>query len=250
MSMTQPTPPVQETEEHLENLARLHRMSRTAGLGTTDYAAINVPAVITAVLGAASILALFDTIFLIIPVIGLLIGMISLRQIGKSGGTQTGYGIAGLGLSACLFFSAFTGFKLYQARIQYQTDVEALTALVRSFGDKIAAEDYPQAYQLLDARFRDRVSRDQFEQFFQEKMKPYVGKMLRMESNGHFFIDVAADDPSIRMAQGICIVDLEKNPGGEPFRVDVTFRYAAGEWKVFNIAAWFPVQQPSVPTGS
>lgn len=241
--MTQPTQPAPETEAHLDNLARLHRMSRTAGLGTTDYAAVNVAAVMTAVLGAASLLALFTPFFLVIPLAGLVVGIIALKQIKASGGTQTGLIIAILGLAACLAFSAFTGLKAYNAYAQIQSDKATLAVLVQSFGQKLAAEDYPGAYALLDARFRDRVSQAKFEQFFREQMHPYVGKLTSMESNGHFFVDEAADDPSIRMAQGISLVNVEKNPGGQPLRVDLTFRHAAEEWKVFNIAAWFPAQQ-------
>jgi hypothetical protein len=247
--MNQTTPSAPETEAHLDKLARLHRMSRTAGLGTTDYAAVNVAAVMTAVLGAASLLALFTPFFLVIPVAGLVVGIIALRQIKASGGTQTGLIIAILGLAACVAFSAFTGLKAYNAYAQTQSDKATLTTLVKSFGDKLSAEDYAGAHALLDARFQDRVPQAKFEQFFREQMQPYVGKMTGMQSNGHFFVDEAADDPSIRMAQGISLVSVEKNPGGQPLRVDLTFRHAADEWKIFDIASWFPVPQQGGPGG-
>ncbi len=241
--MTQPTPPAPEPEAHLDNLSRLHRMSRTAGLGTTDYAAVNVAAVITAVLGAASLLALFTPFFLVIPVAGLVVGIIALKQIRASGGTQTGLLIAILGLAACFAFSAFTGVKAYNAHLQRQTDEQTLKTLIQTFGKKLAAEDYAGAYAMFDGRFKDRVPQAKFDQFFEEQMKPYVGKMTGMESNGIFVIEEAADDASIRMAQGISLVNVEKNPGGAPMRIDIVFRHAADDWKIFNIEAWFPAQR-------
>src|SRR5436309_10235622 len=79
-------------------LAHLHKMSTTAGLGTTEYVAINPLAVATVFLGAASALALLDHTLLAIPVLAVVCAIVALRQVIRSGGTQTGRGIAVLGL--------------------------------------------------------------------------------------------------------------------------------------------------------
>src|SRR5687767_9055265 len=68
-------------------LAKLHRMSRTAGLGTQDYVAINVAAVVSALLGLASVLALVTSLLLVIPVAGVICGLVALYQIKDSNGT-------------------------------------------------------------------------------------------------------------------------------------------------------------------
>src|SRR5437868_14846013 len=86
-------------------LAHLHKMSTTAGLGTTEYVAINPLAVATVFLGLASALALLDNTLLAVPVLALIFAVAALRQIIKSGGTQTGRGLAILGLLLAVGFS-------------------------------------------------------------------------------------------------------------------------------------------------
>ncbi len=239
-----PETPTPSTEPHLDNLARLHRMSRTAGLGSTEYAAVNVAAVVTAVLGAASLLALVTPFFLIIPLAGVVIGIIALRQLKLSAGTQTGFTVAVLGLVACVVFSAYTGYKAYAAVEREKTDKAQLTTLVDSLGQTLAAGDYQKAYAMFDARFRERVTYPQFERFFVETAKPYIGSLVSMKSNGYFAIESAADDVSIRRAMGTAIVEFEKNPGGQPLRVDVVFRFAADQWQLFDLTQWFPAETP------
>lgn len=243
MSQSPETTPA-STDPQLDNLARLHRMSRTAGLGSTEYAAVNVAAVVTAVLGAASLLALVTPILLIIPLAGVVVGIIALRQLKASAGTQTGLIIAILGLTACVGFSAYTGYKTYAAIERDKNDKAQLSALVESLGQALAKGEYQRAYAMFDARFRDRVGFPQFEKFFVETAKPYVGSVVSMKSNGFFAIEAAADDVSIRRAMGTAIVQFEKNPGGQPLRVDVVFRYAADQWQLFDLSQWFPTEAP------
>src|SRR6185436_15279396 len=50
-------------------LAHLHKMSTTAGLGSQEYVAVNGMAVFALVLGLASGFALFDRLFLVIPLV-------------------------------------------------------------------------------------------------------------------------------------------------------------------------------------
>ena len=95
----------QQPDSGADPLAHLHKMSTTAGLGTTEYVAINPLAVATVFLGLASALALLDNTLLAIPVLALIGAIFSLRQIARSGGTQTGKGLAVLGLLLAVGFS-------------------------------------------------------------------------------------------------------------------------------------------------
>src|SRR5215510_13989681 len=81
------SPPSQSGDDPL---AHLHKMSTTAGLGTTEYVAINPLAVTAFFLGLASSLALLDNTLLAVPALALIIAIVALRQIFGSGGTQTG----------------------------------------------------------------------------------------------------------------------------------------------------------------
>src|SRR2546423_11097563 len=90
-------------------LASLHKMSTTAGLGTTDYVAINLLAVTAAVLGAASALVVMSDYFFVIPCAAIICAIIAIRQISGSAGTQTGRGIALAGALLAIGCSAVQG---------------------------------------------------------------------------------------------------------------------------------------------
>src|SRR5436309_1709781 len=79
-------------------LASLHKMSTTAGLGSEDYVAINAVSIATLLLGLASGLALPFTVLLILPLAGIVCGVLALRQIHGSNGTQSGRAFAIIGL--------------------------------------------------------------------------------------------------------------------------------------------------------
>src|SRR2546429_5411940 len=79
-------------------LARLHKMSTTAGVASQQYVAINNAAVIAALLGVASALALLTPTLLIVPLAGVVVAIVSWRQISNSNGTETGKPLALLGL--------------------------------------------------------------------------------------------------------------------------------------------------------
>ena len=101
---TQPQQPLSD-----DPLARLHKMSTTAGLGVGEYVAINPMSVAALVVGLASAMAMLDPILLAIPVVALVLGLIAFRQIKKGGGTQKGYVLVALGVVASIAFAGIVG---------------------------------------------------------------------------------------------------------------------------------------------
>src|SRR4051794_17907081 len=85
-----------------EHLAHLHKMSTTAGVTNLDYVAVSPLAVVTVLIGVASLLSFFGALFLVVPATGLLVGVLALRQIADSNGTQTGRPMAWAGLTLCV----------------------------------------------------------------------------------------------------------------------------------------------------
>ncbi len=235
-------------EAQLKNLANLHRMSRTAGLGTTDYAAVNVPAVVTLVIGLASVLAFATPIFLFIPVIGVLIGIIAVRQLRASNGTQTGMTLAAIGLVACVACSAITGFLVVKQAADLKKSNQEKTELIANFGKAISQEKFDEAYQMLDPRFRDRVSKEKFRDFFEKTVVAGVGKITSLKSNEAYVEEQATDDPSMRMAGSKMILDAEKL-NGQTIRYDVVYRYSGDAWKIYNIPQWFPAEKSGAQSG-
>src|SRR5688500_6062526 len=103
------TPPQNRADSSTgdDPLSHLHKMSTTAGLGSTEYVAINAPSVFALIFGLASVMAIFDNILLIIPLAGLVCAILALRQISQSNGTQTGRGLAIGGLLLSLAFGGY-----------------------------------------------------------------------------------------------------------------------------------------------
>src|SRR5437764_6191118 len=116
-------------------LAHLHKMSTTAGLGTTEYVAINPVAVATVFLGLASALALLDNTLLAVPVLAVVMAIVSLRQISHSGGTQTGRGLAILGLVLAIAFSGVVLARSLVHQFRTRQDTQQLDALVKDVSD-------------------------------------------------------------------------------------------------------------------
>src|SRR3954462_15428509 len=90
-------------------IAHLHKMSTTAGLGSGDYVAVNAVAVVAALAGLASTLALADNVLFLIPLVGVVLAIIPLMQISHSNGTQPGRAIAVGGLILSLLFTGLVG---------------------------------------------------------------------------------------------------------------------------------------------
>src|SRR3954469_7316845 len=88
---------------------KLHKMSTTAGLGSGDYVAINGTAIAALLLGIASALVLFGLhLLLLIPLAGLVCAILAFRQITDNNGTQTGRGLAAVGLVLSIGFGGFS----------------------------------------------------------------------------------------------------------------------------------------------
>jgi hypothetical protein len=227
-------------------LAKLHHMSTTAGLGTTEYVAINPVAVASILLGLASALALLDNILLVIPLAAIICSIISLRQIANSNGTQTGKGLVTLGLLLAIGFAGFIGSRAATAAIRTRHDREAIATLVNENGQRLKSSDYEGAYTLFSPRFQQRVKQQAFVErwtYFRDKS---VGNVSNLEWNKQavFEYDRAAGVP---MAYSIVIMTFPKLP--DPSRQEVIFAKDDGKWAFEDMPNLFP-QQTSAQGGA
>jgi len=92
------------TSAAADPLARLYHMSTTAGVGAQDYAAINPTAIAAVLLGLASATVVLGKILFVLPALGIICAIVALVQISRSNQTQTGKGLALLGLLLCFVF--------------------------------------------------------------------------------------------------------------------------------------------------
>lgn len=235
-------------EGELANLAQLHRMSRTAGLGSSEYTAVNNTAVVAAILGIASSLSLFTPVFLFLPVVGVVISVIAIRQIRSSNRTQTGMVLALLGLIGSVAFAGFTGLQAYERDRARKTDEAQMVLLTSEFGQKLVAKDYKGAYDLMDARFQEQVKMDRFSKFFDEVIPAQYGPVTGVESNKLFDIQEDPSEPSIRLATSRAKIKAEKFQEGFP--TEIRYRRTGDRWVIFGLPELFQPPQPAGGAGA
>ncbi|MDQ3438937.1 MAG: hypothetical protein M3478_01150 [Planctomycetota bacterium] len=215
----------------------LHRMSTTAGLGSTDYVAINAASVLAVILGLASALAVVDKILLIVPLAGLICGVVALYQIGRSGGTQTGRGLAVLGLLLSLGFAAYVGYQSFSKLRQESRDRASIETVVSQFTGNVQNGEFDQAYNLFSPRFQERVKLQEFSDRMKFVQDGSWGKLQSISTSGRYAFN---SDPAsgVRISQTILQMKLDKFP--EASNQEAVFRLVGGHWKIEDIPGLFP----------
>lgn len=232
-------------------LDRLYHMSRTAGAGTTNYSEINVIAVVGLVLGLMSFLALFGWFLLVIPLAGLLMSLVGLNQISKSGGTQTGKLLALGGLMLSLGFAGVVGYQYFHAASRDSADQAAVLVTLDSFSKHLAANDADGAYDLFDARFRERVPKTKLKTIMDSfASDSRYGKINAMKSNG--LMRFSDGEAGVRYANAMVLIDYDKADAASKAnaRLEMQLRLVNGQWTVFDIPEWFPADRPGASGGN
>ena len=222
-------------------LAKLHKMSTTAGLGTTEYVEVNPTAIFAVVMALASALTLFDEpILLLIPVVGVGAAIVAFRQIARSNGTQTGRGIATLALILSFAFGALVFARTILQNRRDAADRAAIEALIVDLGEEVKAGKFEPLYQKFDDRFRERVPL----QTFSDTMKfvqnsSMYGKLNR--ASWKRVADFQTDESTgSRVAAAFFILEFEKAP---EVRQQALFRQIEGKWVWEDISSLFPSQR-------
>jgi len=221
-------------------LASLFKMSTTAGLGSQDYVAVNVLSVVTLALGLASGLVLLDNILLVIPIAGIVIGVLSLIQIRKSAGTQTGTAWATLGLLLCLGLAGYKFGNGAIAAANSHADQSALSQMITDLGRDVSQADTTEkAYALFSDDFRTRVTPEVFKtRWAMMRSRELLGDLTTIESNGIYRIDTDPKTKETRGVTGTIFAYSKISTGGE--RRNFFFIKTPNGWKLDNIPDLFP----------
>jgi hypothetical protein len=223
-------------------LAHLHRMSTTAGLGSGEYVAINGAAVFALIVGIVSALCLFEeTLFIVIPLVGVITAMVALRQIARSNGTQTGRGLAVIGLVLSIAFGGWMIYRKATERSRQSADRAAIESLIKQYGDTVRDGKFDQAYGLFSSRFAERVPLQTFTdrmRFVQEA--PTYGKLKGATWNGLAEFET---DPTTGAVNGIAAIMLEFEKAPRPIRQDAFFHKDRSEWRIENLPEMFPPEK-------
>lgn len=227
-------------------LATLHKMSTTAGLGSTEYVAVNPTSIFTLILGFASALTLFGAaVLLVLPIVGIIAGVVSFRQIGRSNGTQTGRLLASAGMALAVAFCAVFGFRALAEYNADRRDADAIEQSITKLGEKLVAADYEGAYGLFSDRFHERITAQHFAdvmRFIHEN--PTYGKLSKATWNrlAEFVVD---EGTNTRLGTAVIILVFEKIP---EIRQQAWFRkLPEGSWVLEDIPSLFPPPKKEVP---
>jgi hypothetical protein len=221
---------------------RLHKMSTTAGLGSGDYVAINGNAIAAVLLGIASAFLLMGTnLLLILPLAGIVCAILALRQINDSNGTQTGTGLAALGLLLSLGFGGFFTGTEAVAAIRNHADSEQIVDLIHEFSADVKAGDYAKGYALWDARFQSRVPLNTFTGQWDRFASMSIGRITDIDWNHlmEFDNNVVTGE---REASGQIVLSFANVPGKD--RQPIEFRKLDGKWWFYDAPVLFPVAAP------
>jgi len=237
--------PQQSDSDQAGPLSHLHKMSTTAGLGTTEYVAINPLAVTSIFLGLASALALLDNTLLALPIATVICAIFALRQIVRSGGTQTGKALAILGLLLALGFSGVVLGRSVVQQMRTRADTNEIDQLVSQVSKDIAAGKNQDAFGRFSPRFTARVTPEEFAGRW-DSMKKY-NKLKAFASNGRLVFHYDPESGQ-SLATGMVVTEFDGAPSD---RLELVYRKSAsGPWAIDAIPLLFPDQQQQPPGGA
>lgn len=231
----------------------LYHMSRTAGVGLGDYAAVNVLSVIGLIVGIACFLLLIfgeSLILLILPVGALVTCIVAIAQIRGSNGTQVGLPLA---VSGILLALAFGGINLgMRAKIASEeaSSRAQLEQLVSKLGSSASTQSsVPAAYELFHSRFREVVNPDTFARTVAMRTGLLSNRPVAGFGLGKHVLFETNPDTKVTQATALVILTSDiKDEQGKPLTAEIPAMFRrdpGGEWKFFSIPDWFgEAQQP------
>jgi hypothetical protein len=223
------------------HLANLHRMSTTAGVTNAGYVAVNHTAITAALLGLASALSFFGWLLLIVPVVGIVFVVVSIRQINDSSGTQTGKRLAYFGLALCLLFGGGAITRDVISIVRARGDETRIADTLAQLGQHIRQDNYKAAYDLHDDSFQSRVTLPQFQSKWKSVQAPDpLGKLISLEWNGvPPYIESEGGSP---LAATKAKAKFEK---GQDERFDIILRKVGDRWLIDKFPDFFPEKRPA-----
>jgi hypothetical protein len=222
----------------VDHLAHLFTMSTTSAPAATEYAAINTTSVIALLLGLASVVALYDWLLLIVPLVAVVVGVVAWVQIGRSNGTQTGRGMALAGIALGLLLGALVGVRAVADAARTRSDRREIAQLIGTVGQKVSAGDYDGAYALFSDKFKTYVTREQFAQTWSGmQADPTSGRIQSFTWNGRAEFDKTA--AGVEVAGAGADWRWEKYP--QPLFYQMFFIKPGDHWIVDSIPTLFKV---------
>ena len=217
-------------------LHNLYRMSRTAGLGSGEYVAINNTSVVAFLMGLAGVLALLLPALLLLALAAVVLGVMALVQIRSSNGTQTGRGFAIAGILLALAFGGTTGGKIAMARAEQRSAEAKVAQAIGRLSEQLVGRQYDQAY---DTLFSEKFKKDFTPEVFTtrwEGIDQNTGPLESVRYGGRTEFE-AARGAAGRKAHARALFKLAKAPEESPLIIE--FLEHDGEWVIESISEIF-----------
>ena len=223
-------------------LSKLHKMSTTAGLASQQYVAVNIAAVMAALLGVASGLSVFSPLLLVIPVVGTIVALAAWRQISNSNGTETGKPLAAIGLLFSLLMGGGVMGKEVFDHAKARSDAREMESVVARLDTAIRAGKYDAAHQLFDIEFRTRVSLEAFRSQWELIQKPDASGLLKSMKWNEVLPQYEKIEGDTAFVGVIFVrVKFDRSEGAFTF----IFRRAGDGWQITGIPDLFPMERAS-----
>mgnify|MGYP003870224925 CR=1 FL=1 len=223
-------------------IASLHRMSTTAGVGAGDYVAINAAAVTAALLGLASALALWVGVFLALSVAGIVCGLVALRQIRNSNGTQGGTWLAVAGLGLSLLFAGTTFAREWRRQAANREDRQQVEQVVAQLEQRLKEARWAEVYAMFDGWYRSRVTPEQFEARF-GKIVEALGQIQSARTTG--VIEFSRMPDGQRTAETKLVVQFARLSAAERYYLRL-HKEQGGGWRL-RFLELVPPESPAPP---
>ena len=245
MSENKPT----QSGDASDPLSTLHRMSTTAGASSQEYVAVNLMAVAALALGLASALVLLTDVLLVIPLAALASGILALRQIRRSSGTQTGRVLVVLGMLIGLGFGTFIGVRAVREYNLTRHEQAAIETVVGDLGQRITAKDFAGTLGLFSDGFltRKKITPEIFAQVWRRSTQSEAYGNVTAVSISRVVLS-PREGQRQRGAGSMLIITFERSE--QPLRREIVFRKMNDRWKIDDIPMIFPSPPPEAPEGA
>jgi hypothetical protein len=203
-----------------------------------------VTAVLAALFGLASAMGFVSNALLVIPIVGIILGIVALVQINRSNGTQTGRAIAVLGLVLSLGIGGWVIGAQIAERVRNKADEQEIAGIIDRLGQTIKDQKPQEGYQLFGGTFPARISPQRYEErmsvYHGPQAKELWGDFVSLKWNGHTQIE---KDPTTQqlMAVTVGLGSFTKAP--DQHRYTMIFRKTQSGWIIEGMPDLFPVEQ-------
>jgi hypothetical protein len=230
----------------------LYHMSRTAGVGLGDYAAVNVLSVIGLIVGVSCCLLLIfgeSLIMLLLPAVAVIICVVAILQIRGSNGTQVGTLLAGSGLVLALAFGGINvGGRVKAANLE-KSNRSQIAGLVERLSNAATTQStVPQSYELFHKRFKDQVNPETFARTIAMRTGLLANSPIAGITLGDSVLFETNPDTKVITATALIVLTAkQKDEHGRPLKVEFPAGFRRDpneEWKIYAIPDWFGKEDP------